>query len=135
MENAAEKKTFGERLKALRKEKNLKQSELGELFDLSPSAIGSYERDLREPAYHHLTAFADYFNTSVDFLLCRTDERLTVDNYRSTDEYEYLDMLNKFKITLHGYELSETDKRRLLDIAVGLFWTKFTEEEPRKAQN
>lgn len=126
MDNATEKKSFGERLKALRKEKNLKQSELGEMFELSPSAIGSYERDLREPAYHHLIAFADYFNTSVDFLLCRTDERLTVDKYISTDEYDYMEMLNKFKIKLQGYELTDEDKRRLTDIAVGLFWSKFT---------
>lgn len=126
MNKATPKRSFGERLNALRKEKNLKQSELGEMFDLSPSAIGSYERDLREPAYHHLVAFADFFNTSVDFLLCRTDERLTVDAYRSTDEYEYHDMLNKFKITLNGYELTTEDKNRLVDISIGLFWSKFT---------
>ena len=132
MNNTINQTSFGERLKALRKEKNLKQSELGELFDLSPSAIGSYERDLREPAYNHLIAFANFFNTSVDYLLCRTDERLTVDQYRSTDQYEYSDMLNKFKVTLHGYELTETDKRRLLDISVGLFWTKFTEQQPQE---
>lgn len=128
MDNATERKSFGERLKNLRKEKNLRQSELGELFELSPSAIGSYERDLREPAYNHLVAFADYFSVSVDYLLCRTDERLTVDKYRYTDEYEYIEMLNKFKVTLHGYVLSSEDKRRLADIAVGMFWSKFTEQ-------
>lgn len=128
MDNVTERKSFGERLKNLRKEKNLRQSELGELFELSPSAIGSYERDLREPAYNHLVAFADYFSVSVDYLLCRTDERLTVDKYRYTDEYEYIEMLNKFKVTLHGYELSSEDKRRLADIAVGMFWSKFTEQ-------
>lgn len=126
MDNVTERKSFGERLKNLRKEKNLRQSELGELFELSPSAIGSYERDLREPAYTHLVAFADYFNVSVDYLLCRTYERLTVDKYLSTDEYEFIEILNKFKVTLHGYELSEEDKRRLLDISVGLFWSKFS---------
>lgn len=129
MDNVTPHRTsFGERLKNLRKEKNLRQSELGELFELSPSAIGSYERDLREPAYNHLVAFADYFSVSVDYLLCRTDERLTVDKYRYTDEYEYIEMLNKFKVTLHGYELSSEDKRRLADIAVGMFWSKFTEQ-------
>ena len=120
------KTSFGERLKMLRKEKNLRQSELGEIFDLSPSAIGSYERDLREPAYHHLVAFAKYFNVSTDFLLCATDERMTVDIYRSTDEYEYSDILKTFTIYMHGYKLTEEDKRRLLDISVGLLWEKFT---------
>ena len=121
--------TFGERLKALRKERNLKQSELGELFDLSPSAIGSYERDLREPAYRHLVAFAEYFGVSIDYLLCRSNERMTVEQYTNTDQYEFADILGRFKIHLHGYELSQLDKRRLLDIAVGLFWTKFTDEQ------
>lgn len=122
------KEGFGLRLRALRKEKNLKQSELGEMFGLSPSAIGSYERDLREPAYHHLVAFAQFFRVSIDYLLCRTDERMTVEDYRRIDEYELVDLMKKFQITLHGYELKDIDKRRVIDVAVGLMWDRFKDE-------
>lgn len=120
----SQKNSFGDRLKNLRKEKTLKQSEFGKIFSLSPSAIGSYERNLREPAYSHLVAFADYFNVSIDFLLCRSDERITVDKYKLTDEYEYFDMLSTFNIKINDYFLTDDDKQRLCDIAVGLFWSK-----------
>lgn len=118
--------TFGDRLKQLRKEKNLKQSDFGEIFELSPSAIGSYERNLREPAYSHLVKFANFFNVSIDFLLCNSDERLTVDKYRENDTYELFELIKTFTINLNGYTLSDEDKQRLLDIAVVLLWSNLT---------
>ena len=113
--------TFGSRLRILRKEKGLHQSELGEIFGLSPSAIGSYERDLREPAYNHLIAFADYFQVSIDYLLCRTNERQLLDDYFRHDYVDLFDLMNKSNVTINGYE------RRLFDIAAGLFWAKFSD--------
>ncbi|MGM9929507.1 MAG: helix-turn-helix domain-containing protein [Bacillus sp. (in: firmicutes)] len=119
--------TFGARLRILRKEKGLHQSELGEMFGLSPSAIGSYERDLREPSYNHLIAFANFFQVSIDYLLCRTDERQMLDDYFSHDNVEFFELMNKSNVTINGYEVTSSDKRRLFDIAVGLFWSKFSE--------
>jgi transcriptional regulator with XRE-family HTH domain len=75
--------TFGDRLKALRIERNLLQSEFGEIIGermgtkrISPSAVGSYERNEREPSYAILCEFADFFGVSLDYLLCRSEERL-----------------------------------------------------------
>lgn len=119
--------TFGSRLRILRKEKGLHQSELGEIFGLSPSAIGSYERDLREPAYNHLIAFADYFQVSIDYLLCRTNERQLLDDYFRHDYVDFFDLMNKSNVTINGYEVTSSDKRRLFDIAAGLFWAKFSD--------
>lgn len=109
--------TFGERLRDLRKEKNLLQSEFGELFGLSPSAIGSYERNLREPQYKHLVEFADFFKVSTDFLLCRTTERLTVSDYTARDTFELTELLSKYTIFVNAVKLSPTDKQRISDIA------------------
>lgn len=114
--------TFGERLRDLRKEKNLLQSEFGELFGLSPSAIGSYERNLREPQYKHLVEFADYFKVSVDFLLCRTTERLTVADYTARDEFQLTELLDKHTIFIGSNELTPQDKQRVSDIACTLLF-------------
>ena len=114
--------TFGERLRDLRKEKNLLQSEFGELFDLSPSAIGSYERNLREPQYAHLVAFADFFSVSLDYLLCRADERLTVADYTVRDSYEFLELLSGHNVYFNAVKLSAEDKQRLHDIAFALLF-------------
>ncbi len=124
--------TFGSRLRILRKEKGLHQSELGEKFDLSPSAIGSYERDLREPSYNHLIAFADYFQVSIDYLLCRTNERQLLDDYFNHDYVDFFDLMNKYNITINGYEVTPSEKRRLFDIAAGLFWAKFSNNTETK---
>ena len=117
--------TFGDRLRLLRTNRKLHQSKFGELFGLSPSAIGSYERNEREPAYHHLVEFANFYNVSVDYLLCRTDEPLTVDDYLKKRKYSYEEILSRHDIELQGYELTEADKEKLLNIAIGVFWNEF----------
>lgn len=114
--------TFGERLRDLRMNRNLHQSQLGEILGLSPSAIGSYERNLREPAYKHLVEMADLFSVSVDYLLCRTDEPLTVEEFKKLDTRELRQLLNDYDVSVASYRLQESDKNRLYDVARGLFW-------------
>lgn len=114
--------TFGERLRDLRVSRSLHQSQLGNLLGLSPSAIGSYERNLREPAYKHLAEMADLFGVSVDYLLCRTDEPLTVEAFKKLDAREMLQLLSEYDVLIGSYKLQESDKNRLYDVARGLFW-------------
>lgn len=66
---------FGRRLKELRLEKEINQSELGEIIGISPSTVGMYERDKRFPDKDILGKIADFFEVSTDYLLGRTDER------------------------------------------------------------
>ncbi len=67
-----------ERLKALRKERNLKQIDVANYLGVSNSAYGNYELGQREPDFATLNKLAEYFGVSVDYLLGRTDERGTV---------------------------------------------------------
>ncbi len=66
---------FGDRLKELREEKELKQAELANLFNISPSTIGMYEQNRRTPDFALLNSIADYFGVSIDYLLGRTNIR------------------------------------------------------------
>ena len=118
--------SFGKRLRELRTERGLNQGTCADIFNLSSSAIGAYERNEREPAYSHLVEFADYFNVSLDYLMCRTDERLTVADYVKQKTFELDDILASHDITVKGYELTKEDKQALGDVAVGLFWRKLT---------
>lgn len=65
-----------ERLKDLRVEKGLKLEELAELTGISKSALGSYENDeYKEINHGNLMILADFYEVSVDYLLCRTENR------------------------------------------------------------
>lgn len=59
----------GIRLKELREGKGLKQSELAKIFNISPSSIGMYETDKREPDDNLKLRFAEYFNVTVEYLM------------------------------------------------------------------
>ena len=123
--------TFGDRLRELRRERGMQQRELGGLYNLSSSAIGSYERNLREPTLELLLQLSEYFGVSVDYLLCRTEERLTAKEYKEKDSYELAEFMSGHTITVGGVVVSPADKRRICDMATGLFWTRITGEEKK----
>ena len=65
----------GNRIKLLREEKKIKQDELAKVLSISPSAVGMYERDEREPNDDITLKLAEYFGVSTDYLLGKTDLR------------------------------------------------------------
>lgn len=111
---------FGARLKELRNSKDLKQSELAEILGISTSAVGSYERCERQPTYELLHKYAQFFNVSIDYILCNSNEKLTVDAYQQLTTLDLSSFLKKHSITLDGVTLSDTDKQRVIDIAIVL---------------
>ena len=65
-----------ERLWELRKDKGLNLEELSKLTGISKSALGSYEKeDYKEINHGNLITLADFYGVSVDYLLCRTENR------------------------------------------------------------
>ncbi|MDE6550338.1 MAG: helix-turn-helix domain-containing protein [Clostridia bacterium] len=60
---------FAQRLKELRKERNLKQSELGKILSVDQRSISCWENGSREPDYETLAKIALYFQESADYLL------------------------------------------------------------------
>jgi transcriptional regulator with XRE-family HTH domain len=66
---------FGKRLKELRKKNELTQSDLARIINVSPSTIGMYERENRQPTVETLNHLANHFEVTVDYLLGRTNKR------------------------------------------------------------
>jgi len=64
---------LGERLRELRKQKNLTQDELAKLISTSRSSLTYWELGKRNPDFVTLKKLANYFNVSTDYLLGRTD--------------------------------------------------------------
>lgn len=65
--------SFGSRLYALRRERNLSQREVSTQIHINPHSLSSYERNKSEPSFYILIKLADYFQCSTDYLLGRVD--------------------------------------------------------------
>lgn len=62
------------RIKDLREDHDLTQKQLSEFLNISQVAYSYYELNRRSIPLEVLSKLADYYNTSVDYLLFRTDE-------------------------------------------------------------
>ena len=60
--------TVGERIVRLRKERNINQSELAKMMDVSRQAVSKWENDLTAPDTLRLIQLADALNTDVEYL-------------------------------------------------------------------
>lgn len=63
------------RLKELRLEKGLLQSDIAKKINKSDRAVGLYERGERDMGTDTLSILSDLFNVSIDYLLGKTDIR------------------------------------------------------------
>jgi transcriptional regulator with XRE-family HTH domain len=66
--------TVGSRLKLLRASTNLSQKAIGEKIGTKQSAINRYENDQSELSYKMLLLYADFFDVSLDYIFCRTND-------------------------------------------------------------
>ena len=60
-------------LKELRKQHNLSQQKLADILHVSQQSVYKYENGITSPDIETLVRMADYFNTSIDYLVEHTD--------------------------------------------------------------
>lgn len=93
------------RLKELRAEFGVSQQKLADAVFVTQSSINKYENHNIEPEIAILIRIADYFNTSVDYLIGHTDER------RRIERTETFALNPQEAAMLHGYrQLHETER-------------------------
>lgn len=63
-----------------------------------------------------------YFNVSLDYLLCQTDDERTLDEFKQEDSKDIKEFLRDQAVMFNGLELSDEDKQRVMDILIGLFY-------------
>lgn len=61
------------RLKELRTKKKMSQQALADILHVTQQSVFKYEHDMVEPDLDILKACADYFHTSIDYLIGYTD--------------------------------------------------------------
>ena len=65
---------YFKRLADTRVDKDLKQKEVAAILEMSPEVYRRYEKGLREIPVWAVIKLADYYQTSTDYLLGRTDD-------------------------------------------------------------
>ena len=61
--------TFGEKIKLLREEQELNQTQLGKAVNMTQRKISYLENDRYEPSLEDIKALCGYFHISADYLL------------------------------------------------------------------
>lgn len=93
--------TFGERLRYLREEKELRQKDVANILNTSARMYGYYETDKHFPGdANMILALAEYFNVSLDYLFGVNN----IKNSKTLNEFEFL-----------FSELSEENKKTVVD--------------------
>ena len=64
---------FNDRLRALRQDKDLTQDALAKSLHIDRKTLSNYETAYRTPNIYLVGRMADYFKTSTDYLLGRTN--------------------------------------------------------------
>lgn len=111
---------FGKKLKSLRKNKGISQTEFGNILGLATSTVSGYEKGNRMPDLNTLNKIADYFGVSVDYLLDRdteinnTEKEFIVDLGRLTLE----EIIQKYNLVIDNQEAT------LEEIQGAIAWIK-----------
>lgn len=63
------------RLKDLREDNDIKQSELAEYLNIRQNTYSQYENGKREIPILLLWKLADYYDTTIDYIVGRTDKK------------------------------------------------------------
>lgn len=116
--------TFGQRFRMLRSEKGYNQEELALDFTnktgkpTNKASISHYETDRRKPEIELLESFATYFDVTIDYLLCRTENRKSTIPEKAVyqDEYEKYFPEGFRMIRRAATDLTDKDKEKLIQI-------------------
>ena len=92
-------------LKTLRQELGISQQRLADAIGVSQPSINKYENHNIEPEIEILKRMADYFDTSIDYIVGRTQERHKIEPMRA-------DMLSltEEEMLLHFRALTDEEK-------------------------
>lgn len=99
------------RLKYLREESGLSQVEIAKDLNVSRSSIAAYENENNEviPSIEILIKYADFFDTTVDYLVCRTNTKFDIQQFAELE----INLLEDIQALIIKYKkLEQLDKSK-----------------------
>lgn len=93
------------KLKSLRQERNISQQTLADIVGVSQQSINQYENHRIEPDIEVLKKMAQFFDTSIDYIVGNTEIRCKI------SESGYSNLIEDERMLLQGYRaLSERER-------------------------
>lgn len=132
---------FGEKLKELRKEKGINQTELGNAVGVSLRTIISYETGKSYPKKREIYGkLADYFNIDINYFLTEAEEFITdaKEKHGNHGARQAEELVAEIGGLFAGGELSEADKDAVMRSLQQAYWDakednkKYTPKKYRK---
>ncbi|GAA0082463.1 transcriptional regulator [Clostridium botulinum] len=122
---------LGDKIKKLRKSKNITQEELGKNIGVTTSMVGMYETNARKPSYEVLIKIAEFFSVSTDFLL-NTEEKLDM----TLDSVKKIHNMVKEATEKYGIEeVTEKQENKIKTLAAHFEGEEFTDEDVEDIEN
>jgi transcriptional regulator with XRE-family HTH domain len=112
---------IGERIKNLRNKRNLTQEQLGKYLNVGKSTISQYENNINTPDITTLIKIANYFNTSVEYLLGRIDDPRPLNEIINNSTSSELEEIFEGTLKIDGKIITDEDKQSLLNF-IKLAW-------------
>lgn len=104
---------LSDKLKQLRKEKNLSQYEAAKLLGFSRGKLANYEQASRQPDYDTLKKIANFYDVSIDYLLGRSKTTDLTDNEKEfmedSKELTIKELTEKYELNIDGEKATEEE--------------------------
>ncbi|MCF2622570.1 helix-turn-helix domain-containing protein [Ligilactobacillus salivarius] len=102
------------RIRELRKEKNMTLKQLSEKLGIASNTLSQYETGKREPQFGLMQELANYFNVSLDYLTNATDKR----DYQINDDNDAIKLIKQ--INDGDLSTSQISKSTFTDLYIWL---------------
>lgn len=110
--------TFGEKIKTLRKTKDMSQTQLAQVIGVSLRTVGGWEKEGRYPKQHELyQKLADTLGCDISYLMTEEESFITeaTEQFGSRGAKQAQQILEQAAAMFAGGELSDEDKTAFMD--------------------
>ena len=110
--------TFGEKVKTLRKTKDMSQTQLAQAIGVSLRTVGGWEKEGRYPKQHELyQKLADTLGCDISYLMMEEEAFITeaTEQFGSRGARQAQQILEQAAAMFAGGELSDEDKTAFMD--------------------
>lgn len=110
--------TFGEKIKTLRKTKDMSQTQLAQAIGVSLRTVGGWEKEGRYPKQHELyQKLADTLGCDISYLMMEEEAFITeaTEQFGSRGARQAQQILEQAAAMFAGGELSDEDKTAFMD--------------------